>query len=830
MSGPTPREVPPQAREVIDAFAAAPAAGMKLVVVGGVGTGKTATLSAVRAALRAGGVEVTARATSTPQAGVAIVVDDVHRLADAELAALADWVNDPTATVVVATPPYQHHAALRALTAAMEREHPPVALGALPQQDLHRATADALGGPPPADVVRSLMNATAGLPFLVRAALNHAAADGAPAVAIAQAAQFALIDRLRAVDGPVLDALLIASLSPDLGAADIAAALRVPTDQAQMLVSQARGSGLVEPSYSPPFLRSVHRAVAQIVGPARHHDVEKTLLTTQLEMSTLSADLALRLAEHGVRDARLAVVLEAHAEGSAEQPTAAARLYRAAVDAGATRLTARLADALALTGDCASAGRLADDLLASDDAPDRAAAVRIAASIAVHDGNSGQAADLFRWLGPHPDALVSAAGAVVLLGAGDSAAARASLDVAATGPPTTAARAARSLAEGLVSTLDQPFAVAIGQLGQSLAGEFTRGVAPDTPAALVTLAALHGGDAVRARSVSGRAVRDGGGGLFTQRHRLLLGWVKMLDGGLASAAADVAAATDVSLHRRDALWAAALRTGIARRAGDSGALQRHWYTAMEVLAEYAIDLFSLLPIGELWVAAARLRQVERLQHALDEAFGLLEQLGNPVLWGVPLHWSGVHAGILANSPEAVAPHGQALAAAAGSSPFAKALAGAGRVWLRVLANHVDVDAVTAAARGLAEYGHTWEATRLAGQAALLTPDPRVSATMLQLARDLKATAAVDEPPVNPSHPRAAESSDAAPRESARLSEREREVAELLLLGMPYRDIGNQLFISAKTVEHHVARIRRRLGAQSRSELLSMLRVMLATQS
>ena len=62
-----------------------------------------------------------------------------------------------------------------------------------------------------------------------------------------------------------------------------------------------------------------------------------------------------------------------------------------------------------------------------------------------------------------------------------------------------------------------------------------------------------------------------------------------------------------------------------------------------------------------------------------------------------------------------------------------------------------------------------------------------------------------------------------------LSEREREVAELLLLGMPYRDIGAQLFISAKTVEHHVARIRRRLGAESRSEMLSMLRAMLAPQ-
>ncbi|MDT5133114.1 MAG: hypothetical protein QOE41_2425, partial [Mycobacterium sp.] len=699
--------------------------------------------------------------------------------------------------------------------------------------------------PTSAEVGRALMTATAGLPFLVQAALHaaHSTDDGQPAAVIGQAARFALIDRLRAVDESVLDTLLIASLSPDLGAADVAEALRVPAEKAQSLVDRARGSGLMEPSHSPSFLRSVHRAVAQILGAARHSDVEKALLTTQFELQTMSTDLALRLAEHGVRDERLAGVLEAQAEQSPGQPAQAARLYRAAVDAGASRLNARLADALALTGDCATAGRLADDLLSSEDSAERAAAVRIAASVAVHDGNAGQAADLFRWLGPQSDAVVSAAGAVVLLGAGDLAAAAAMLNAQDAGPPTTAARAARSLAAGLLLTLDQPFSVAIGRLGQALSGEpAMRGVAPDTPAALVTLAALHGGDGVWARSVIGRAVRAGGddsrtGGRcpqFAQRHRLLRGWVKMFDGQLTSAGTDVAMLGDAPLHGRDALWAAALRTGLARRNGDGGALQKNWYAAIEVLAEYDVDLYSLLPLGELWIAAARLRHVDRLQHALDQAFGLLERLGNPVLWSAPLHWAGVHAGILANSPEAVAPHGKALTSAAAESAFAKSLARAGRVWLRVLANHVDTDEVTAAARGLAEFGHTWDATRLAGQAALQTTDTRVSGAMLQLARDLKMSSAADEAPVaearavGPAGPARTRQMPAG--SAARLSEREREVAELLLLGQPYRDIGGQLFISAKTVEHHVARIRRRLGAESRSEMLSMLRAMLAPQA
>jgi DNA-binding CsgD family transcriptional regulator len=303
----------------------------------------------------------------------------------------------------------------------------------------------------------------------------------------------------------------------------------------------------------------------------------------------------------------------------------------------------------------------------------------------------------------------------------------------------------------------------------------------------------------------------------------------MQEGQLTAAAADVAmASTGTELHRRDALWAAALQTAIARRSGDSGSVQKHWYAAMEVLTEYSLDLYSLLPLGELWVSAARLRQVDRLQNTIDEAFNLLGALGNPMLWSLPLHWSGVHAGILANSPEAVAPHGQALTSAAGHSAFAKALAIAGRTWLRVLANHVDVDEVTVAARALAQYGLGWDATRLASQAALHTPDGRVSGAMLQLARDLKLAATGQDDVDAPAAVPATRQPGSSMPPSSRLSDREREVAELLLQGLPYRDIGSQLFISAKTVEHHVARIRRRLGAESRSDLLSMLRAILGS--
>lgn len=828
--------------DVAAMLASSPSEPRRVLVSGGIGSGKTTQLTAVRDVLRAAGVTVLAR---PPRAGdppdAAVVVDDAHLLADADLRGLTDLAINGATTVIVAAEPWTHLAGLRELSTVIARQSPVVSLDPLTPAEIARAAMEILGSTPPAEMIRSVATATAGLPFLVHAAVPAAASpDGeSPGAAISSATRTALVDRLRRVDQPVLDALMISSLSPELGPDDVAGALALADDRAGDLVDRARATGLIAPSLSPTFLRTLHRCLAQINGATRHHDLEVRLLRAQLDTATLTTDLALRLAEHGLRDPLLAEALTDLAERHRDHPARAVRLYRAATEVGAATRTARLADALAATGDCATAGRLADDLLASDDPDERAAAVRIAGSVAAHDGATAQAAELFRWLGTHPDAAVAAAGVIVTVGTGDAAAARTLAATEAAGPPTSVARAARGLSEGLLATLDQPFASAIATMSQSVSdGRGWSGVAPDTAAALVALTAMHGGDPGRARSVLTRALAaPGEDAAFTaHRHRLLLGWLRMQDGQLGTASADVAAVTGstTALHRRDELWAAALQTAIARRNGDSGAVQKHWYAAMEVLDEFSVDLYSLLPIGELWVAAARIQQVERLNPVLQRAFDVLGALGEPTLWSVPLRWAGVHAGILANAPDAVAPHGAALTAAAGGSPVARAMAVAGRTWLRVLANHVDVDEVTTAARGLTRFGLGWDATRLASQAALQTPDGRISAAMLQLARDLKVSATVQDAADRP----AAATPTAAPAPSggasssmpnwSRLSDREREVAELVLQGMPYRDIGSQLLISAKTVEHHVARIRRRLGAESRSELMSMLRAILGT--
>ncbi len=793
--------------------------GVRLLVIGGVGSGKSTALQAVRRSLRESGQAVATRLPNGSDADAAVVIDDAHLLGDDELHRLAEIADESDRTVVVATQPRDHKPGIAGLTAILEREHPRITLDPLSTGELLRVLADPSGHPPLGDVFDAATTATAGIPFLVSAAVSQPRSSSA----ITRAADRALNERLRRLDTSDLEVLLITSLSTDLGASDIAAALDVTAARATELVDNARGTGLVEPSHPPGFLRAVHRAAASILGAARHHDVEKSLLGTQLASSTLSEYLAVELAEHGVRDDRLAGWLRDHA-GHDHDPAARARRLRAAVDAGASDLRAGLADALALCGECTAAAALADDLLASPEPGERVAGARVAGSVAAHDGNTAYAAELFTWLGPVPDAAVGSAAAIAHVASGDLAAARQAVEMGHFGPPTAAARSARSLADGILLTVEGRYPAAAARLGQAVAGEYlgARLAMPDSAPALVTLAALNSGDAVRARSVIGRTVRAGSEPVFSARHRLLQGWVRMHDGQWTAAAADADAAVD-GLHGRDALWASALRTAIARRGGDSGAVQRHLSAGLDVLAEYSIDLFSLLPLGELWMAAARMRQQDRLAPALDQAFGVLDALGRPAAWSPLLHWAGVHAGILAGDPAAVAPHGQALTALAEVSPFAAALAAAGRTWLQVLAGQVDADAVIAAARGLAGHGLTSDATRLAGQAALQTPDPKVSALMLQVARDLKLTTIGDGPLDNAE---AAPAARPGPAASA-LSEREREVAELVLRGMTYRDIGAQLFISAKTVEHHVARIRRRLGAQSRSEMLSMLRAILA---
>lgn len=466
----------------------------------------------------------------------------------------------------------------------------------------------------------------------------------------------------------------------------------------------------------------------------------------------------------------------------------------------------RWAEAAARAGDFDAALRLADQVIVTGHAPDRAEGARVAGAALAHRGQLARSAELFRWSNAGASKSFAAIG---LIGVGRLTEAKELLsEPTVDGPPTLLSSAVSSAARGVFDSVTSEPAVALSTLVRS--AEILEPVSadlllPDSPAALGALVALNCGEVPIAEPLLERAVECGS---LVTRHTLLLAWIAMVRGDEKLATARLRAAGD-GLAPRDWLFAVGLRVGLARRASDLPGLRKIWGQAREAVIRQPVDLFTFLPFGEFEVAAARLGERDRLAPHLSQARDLLAALGDPPLWATALHWSGLHAAIVGEHPEEAAEHASAMATDAGAGPYFALMADAAGCWLNVLAGDVDPVAVEAAARGLHAAGLCWDGARLAGQAAIRTSDRKAMVTLLDCARVLQGR----------------EPTPAAG--AARLSDRERQVAELVVAGLTYKQVGDRLFISAKTVEHHMARMRQRLGVSSRSELLSELRAELS---
>ena len=262
----------------------------------------------------------------------------------------------------------------------------------------------------------------------------------------------------------------------------------------------------------------------------------------------------------------------------------------------------------------------------------------------------------------------------------------------------------------------------------------------------------------------------------------------------------------------------AVRVGIARRASDTTTLADVWAQARTAVAGMFVDLFHLLPLGELLVGAARMQDEHWLAPQLQQAEIVLGGLGRPALWSAAFHWYGVQAAIASDRPDTLMPHADAISEAAQVSRHAQTLAAAGRTWVRVLGRDVDPSAINRAVEGLSGIGLRWDASRLAAQAALHAQDRRVSLDLLNLARAAH------------SGPGSTSTSPSTRSRTSQLTDREWEIARLVVQGIGYREIGERLFISPRTVEHHVASVRRRLGSPSRAEMVDTLRRLMAGSS
>ncbi|MFC5996781.1 LuxR C-terminal-related transcriptional regulator [Pseudonocardia hispaniensis] len=292
----------------------------------------------------------------------------------------------------------------------------------------------------------------------------------------------------------------------------------------------------------------------------------------------------------------------------------------------------------------------------------------------------------------------------------------------------------------------------------------------------------------------------------TPRHRLLTAWLDLRAGRLAEARAGLAAAAETPVLRRNAVLAAAVSVGLARRCGDEAALAATWHRVVPVVVGADVEPLLLDVWGELAAAAARVspRDGDSLSDAIAAAAG---RAGAPTWCVASEQWWRLQRGVADGDRDMVASAAERLGALAdpGSGTLA-ALAAAARTWATVLAGNIDPPAVTAAARGLADAGRPREAAALCRAAAERAAEPAAARDLLGRSRAL-----VGKPSAEDREP------------AGGLSEREREVGALVLDGLTQKEIGARLFISPKTVEQHVARLRQKLGAVNRAQLVAALR-------
>ncbi|MFC7617456.1 LuxR family transcriptional regulator [Actinokineospora soli] len=684
---------------------------MRLAVIAPGGYGKSALLD--RLAEVDGAVRH--RRGVVPDAGL-LLVDDAHLLGDAGLAEVAELAADDRLGVVVAARPWPRPHGLSAVLARLRGQ---IVLRPFDRDRVAACLRVVTGADPEPSTVDKVHALTGGVPGLVHRLAPHLRAPD-PALA-AEDLRFD-VDRLDRDARRVL-------VAAEAGIADLPPG--VLDRQAAEVVAEVRAGGLTAPDGA---LLPVAAAAVRAVVP----DEERA--------SAFAAVATARLAAGGPLVATARALLDAGASGpeAAElyaaaapeaEPAQAVRLYAAAAAAGHEVDEAGWAEAEVRAGDPAAALRRADAVIGRGTGAARARAAAVAGAALAHRGQLARSAELYRWGG---GAVSAAFAAIGYVGTGKLEEARLALKDAEDAPPTVFAGAVTATARGVLDSVAGPALSTVVHAAEAMEAVGAGALLPDSPAAIAALMALHGGDPAAAEPVLDRAVAARvGGAPLVARHRLLRGWAAMVAGDEAAATAAVGAEP----AGRDAVFAAGLAVGVARRGSDLGALRRRWEGACAAVARQPVDLFTLLPLGELAVAAARLGDRDRLAPHVAAAWELLAALGDPPLWTTMPHWHGLHAELLADDPDAARGHADALRAAADAGPVTAALADAAQVWLRVVGGDVDRDAVESAARALHTAGLRWDGARLAGQAAIRTPDRAAMVGLLECARGLQGPAA-----------------------------------------------------------------------------------------
>ncbi len=800
-----PQDDPPQPR---------PGAGEDTVriVVGVDGSGRSHRLGRL-AATRTSAVRLTAplpdpeRLAAVVQDcaanGRAAVIDDVHRLDDPSLRTLTEAVRGGGLDLVVCRRPSIHSPALAELDEALAQRGSIQALGPLDADALEDLLVEVTGRRPSPEEVERVLVASGGLAAVAVAVAAAPGPAAVPALIARVHRRLSMMDpatatlaRLLAVRVDVGDDVLAAASESD--SADLADRLRELTDQGMLLPDGER------------LVPAVAEAIDEDAGPAGRRTVRERLATALADSGGDPLDVAPLLRAARARGVRAAQVFVAAAQAvRITAPADALGWLDDAADAtdapegGTSAARVIRAEASALLG------LPVDTTPALHCTPEEMNRLRLVdAALTAQQGRTARSADLLRDAGELGRAL--AVPALVATGRrpqsapehGPSAVARL----------VEAAMAAAHPADAV------PLFIDAAEIAESVAPQV---VWPDTAHAVGALVAVCAGDTPTAEGLLARAAASGfGGPAAAERHRLLLAWVRMRAGCYDTALAEVRRIEPAQTTGRDRLIRAALLAGLARRSGDISRLRQAWTAVEPVLARRAVDLFHVEVVEELAAAAARLRMTHRVEPVIALIDDQLSGLGRPPAWATALVWVRVQMAVAGDAPEALARAAEQMAEISPQSLRENALHLATRVWAEVAAGTVAVGRVEAALDALSVANLPWEASRLAGHAAITTEDRAGARRLLERARELSGA-----------EPRTAEqagpaSGGAGGRALHALSEREIEVSRLVLEGRTHREIGAQLFLSPKTVEHHVARIRTKLGATSRADMLAALRDLL----
>jgi len=781
-----------------------------------------------------------------PTGDSALVVDEAQWLDPESLrvvVAVAERAEDRQLIVVAAHRPSAGDPHLAALDAALSRRQPLVWLGPLDEPDVAERAALVSGRTVEAALVETLYEQTAGVQAFVDqlvlagapAATSAAAPGPADATAAPPALPTSVVEAVRAEVDQLPEA-----------ARTLLAAMSAGAELDDELMGSVTGLGSAELGDAVELLRSAGLVVADsdtvvpVVATAVHE------LTPVADRHRFHALLAAALSERGAPPAQAAEHLAAaNAQGQAaaeayvaageasltDSPELARSWFDRAAAAGAPAplVRARRAEAAALDGDLALGLRLADAAIGDPDTQDRDRALAVVAALLPPRGFWRRATEAYAQLGAmecpwsQPARILGAIGSIAsgrlpeaTDGATDGTAAEAASPSTAGSLELEAlALTARGLRDSLrpdAATAAAPFLEA----AELLESGHTRLVLPDSPHAIGAIVALALSELTAAEHLLARAIEhDVGGRTLEHRHRLLLGWVGMRSGRWAAAQTALDEARHQQLAPRELLLAAAIDAGLARRSGDLARLGDAWKRAEGVLLRHPADLLSLDVIGELAIAASRLGLWDRVSTKARELGDVMRALGEPPLWLLPLRWTGLQVALASDDHDAAIRRAAEVEAVAPVHPRLRALAEAARTWVAILDGTVEPARVAEAANGLQALGLTWEASRLTGQAAIRSPDPSMTRSLLEQARDLKAALPSAE-------------ADEGLTTASVLSEREQMVAQYIVDGLTYKEIGGQLYISPKTVEHHVAKIRQKLGATTRAEMLAALRSQLAS--